>query len=241
MELALNKKIENNLENNNLNIEKKQNDFLETTLGKTINSALDIGLRLVLPDMIENQVIDIKNTILQEGLKEGINKAINSAVDIGKSAIGIVTGKFDNISQVQNAVEKGGIIDSISKTIDIVLKKTTEKGLINNRVANVIKQGKNVILDNVSKNIENTLTNQIKSIEKLEDYSKNWNEYYQNRDFEGMEKEYNKIQKSLKEIMPLETTIKRARKIENLHNLIKNNGQNFELSDTQLELAERLN
>lgn len=55
------------------------------------------------------------------------------------------------------------------------------------------------------------------------------------------EKEYNKIQKALKEIMPLETTIKRARKIENLHNLIKNNGQNFELSDTQLELAERLN
>ena len=34
--------------------------------------------------------------------------------------------------------------------------------------------------------------------------------------------------------------VKGARTIENLHNLIKNNGQDFNLTNEQLELAERL-
>ena len=51
----------------------QQNNFLETTLGKTINTAIDIGLRAVLPDMIEEQVIDIKNVLFNNGLKEGID------------------------------------------------------------------------------------------------------------------------------------------------------------------------
>lgn len=83
--------MENNLQENNIsnNIEigKKQNNFLETTLGKTINVGMDIGLRMLLPDLIENQVIEIKDTLLNEGLSEGIKKVVSSAIDLGKSAI----------------------------------------------------------------------------------------------------------------------------------------------------------
>ena len=49
-----------------------------------------------------------------------------------------------------------------------------------------------------------------------------------------------KIQEKLKELLPIENTLKEARVIENLHNLIKNNGQNFNLSQEQLELANLL-
>ena len=55
-----------------------------------------------------------------------------------------------------------------------------------------------------------------------------------------MEKDYNKIEKQLKNIAPIESTIKNARTIEVLHNLIKNNGQDFNLTKEQLELAEKL-
>ena len=55
-----------------------------------------------------------------------------------------------------------------------------------------------------------------------------------------MEIEYKKIEEALKNLVPLENVINQARTIENLHNLIKNNGQNFELSKEQLELAEKL-
>jgi len=44
----------------------------------------------------------------------------------------------------------------------------------------------------------------------------------------------------LKELIPMENTIKEARTIENLHNLIKNNGKDFNLSTEQQELAKML-
>jgi len=73
-------------------------------------------------------IIKIKDTILNEGFKEGLNTAIDEAVDLGKSAIGIVTGKFEDISQMQKAVETGGIIDTISKGLDTAINKVNEKG-----------------------------------------------------------------------------------------------------------------
>lgn len=236
--MELLQELTNSLKNNDLG--KEQGEFLDSILGKTINTALDIGLRALLPDLIENQVIDIKNTMLKEGLQEGINTAIKSCIDFGKSAVGIITGNFENISQVQNAVEKGGIIDTVSNSIDFVLDKTSDKGIITNDIANLIGKGKNVILDNISKNIKGTLTDQIKGIEKLDTYSENWNKYYSEKDFENMEKEFNKIKKQLKELIPLEETLKNAREIENIHTLIKNNNGDFNLSQNELDLAKKL-
>ena len=55
-----------------------------------------------------------------------------------------------------------------------------------------------------------------------------------------MEKEFNKIEKEIKNLAPIEKIINNVKNIENLHILIKNNGQNFNLSQDQLELAEKL-
>ena len=124
--------------------------------------------------------------------------------------------------------------------IDIALNKTTKLGLIDKNVSTLIKKGKNVILDNVSKNIEETFTNQLEGIEKLSKYENNWKNYYKEKDFDGMEREYQKIKSKLNELMPLENTIKEARTIENIHEIIKNNGQNFELDENQIKLAQML-
>ena len=65
-----------NLQNNNLELNNKivnentQKSFLESTLGKAVNTAIDIGLRAILPDFVENQVIGIKNNLLDYGLKD---------------------------------------------------------------------------------------------------------------------------------------------------------------------------
>ena len=237
MENAINNEIniKNNLEN-----ETEQKNFLETTLGKTINTGIDIGIRSILPDYIEEQVIDLKNNLIEYGLKDGIKKSIDDALNIGKSAIGIVTGNFENISQVQEAIKSGGIIDNVSNLLDDIIDKVKSKGLINSTVARTIKQGKNSILNNVEKNIENTFNNQIKSLEYTEKYISNWKEYFNNKNFEGMEKEYKKIGKEITNLIPIEKTINDVRTIENLHRLIKNNGQDFNLTQEQLELAKKL-
>ena len=233
--------LTNNLEiNNNIEIENQQKKFLETTIGKTINTGIDIGIRAVLPDFIEEQIIDLKDNLLKYGLKDGIKKSIDDAINLGKSAIGIVTGNFEDISQMQEAIKNGGIIDNVSGMLDSVINKVYSKGLINSTVAKTIKQGKNSILNNVEKNIENTFNNQIKALNYTEKYMENWKNYFENKDFNGMEKEYKKIKTEMNYLAPIEKMINEARTIENLHMLIKNNGQDFNLTKEQIELAEKL-
>ena len=234
-------KIENGVElNKELINENEQKEFLETTLGKTINTAVDIGIRAILPDFVDEQVINIKDNLLNYGLKDGITKTIDDAIDLGKSAIGIFTGNFENVSQMQSAIEAGGLIDGISSLLDIVVNKVNEKGIINYNIANTIKQGKNVILNSIENNIEEKFKEQNIEVKNIEKYMNNWKENFNNKNFEGMEQEYRKIEKILDNLVPIEKTINQARTIENLHNLIKNNGQDFNLNQEQLALAEKL-
>lgn len=235
--------------NNDISLEKNDNktvkfeeqkSFLETNLGQVINAGVDLGIRVVLPDFLEDDVIEIKDSIITDGFKDGIKTAIDNAIDMGKSFLGIFTGKFENISQVKEVVKKGGLIDSISDVLDWGIKKAKENKLIKSSTATLIKKGKNTILNNISNNIENNLDSQVESIEKIDKYIKKWNEYYNEQDFSNMQKQYNKIEKELEKIIPLENTINKARVVENLHNLIKNNGKNFNLSQEEIELANKL-
>ncbi len=235
MELALENNISNELVKQN-----EQKGFLESNLGKVINLGVDAGIRVLLPDLIEDQVINVKNEILQNGFKSGIKKAISSAIDLGKSVVGMVTGNFENIEQARNVVKSGGLIDNISNLLDKGINTASKSGKISNSIASVIKGGKNVILDTINDNIENSFDSQINSIEKIGKYTANWKEYYKQQDFNGMEREYKKIKEQLKNIMPMENTIKEARTLENLHILIKNKGGDFNLSNEEIELASKL-
>ena len=233
--------LENQLTNNLINLEKEQTKFINTTLGKVVDGALDIGIRYIMPDLIEDEVIDVKDALLENGLNAGIQTAVDNVVTMAKTAKGIVTGNFQSVSQIQKAVETGGMIDTISDAIDFAARKANQAGIINSTVRSLITTGKNAILNNVTTEIKSELTTQEKNIEKIEKYSNNWKEYYQNKDFDGMEKEYKKIKEKMEGLIPIEKTIKNARIIETVHNLIKNNGKNFDLSQGQLDLAEKLN
>ena len=237
--------LSNNLDvslNNNLNnsLEIKQTSFLQGTLGKAINNGVNIGLRYLLPNWAEDKVIELKDNLLNFGLKEGISKTIQSVIETGKSAIGIVTGNFENVNQINEAVKNGGIIDTFSEVFDQVLKNLYSSGKINSTTYNLIQNGKNSILNNVEKNIESNLTNQINISKKLENHISNWKDSFSKKDFENMEKEYKKIKLDLRELVPIENTINNARIIENIHNLIKNNGHNFNLTQEEMELANKL-
>ena len=233
--------INSNIELDNLeNLDKQQNNFLESTLGQVIDSSVDLGLKAILPNFIEDEVIEIKDTLIKEGFSEAVNKAIDSAIDIGKSALGIVTGKFESVSQAEKAVEKGGIVDSVSDVLDFTLDKVSDMGLLSKNITKVIKSGKDALIDNVSSDIKKEFKTQNKNIENLNKYNNNWKESFKAKDFSSMEKYMKKINNLLNKTLPLENTIKNARTIENLHELIKNNGKSFELTNEELQLAELL-
>ena len=153
--------------------------------------------------------------------------------------LGIFTGKFENVSQMKTAVQKGGIIDGTSGLIDSILNKVQKEKILPKDVTTILKQGKNIVLQNVSKNIENSLTDQLKEIESIEKYSNNWEKYYKEQDVKGMQKEFKKIEKSLEKVIPLEDVLKRARQIENIQKLVENKNS-FDLSEVEQELTKKL-
>ena len=65
--------------NNDLKLDNLQNLFLNTTVGRIANSAIDIGLKIILPDYMENEVIEVKDALIEEGIKEGITTAVENA------------------------------------------------------------------------------------------------------------------------------------------------------------------
>ena len=233
MELALSNYVNNNLE-------KKQNSFLQSTIGKAINTGLNLGIRFLLPNWAEDKVIELKDNLLNYGIKTGISKTVQSLIDVGKSAAGIVTGNFENINQMNAVVKNGGIIDSVSDLFDSALNKLRNSGKIDSNVYSIMKNGKNSILNTVENNIEEMWKEQVYSSRRMEKYISNWKGYYSNHDFNGMEKEYKKIKSEIRNLAPIENTINNARNIETLHKLIKNNGRNFDLTNEEIELANKL-
>ena len=231
---------ENNIEQNHILQEIEQKDFLETTMGKVVNIGLDLGIRSLLPDLIEDGAIEIKDALLESCLEEGIQKGMQTIFDLGKSAVGIVTGNFENIEQIQMAVKKGGVIDSLSNILDFALNKTESAGILDKDITSVLKSGKNIILDSMTNQIEKEFEYQNNCIEKLNTSIQNWNQYFKKQDIKGMEKEYKKIKQDLQNVIPLENTIKEARKIENIHILVQQKGGDYHLDNIELVLAEKL-
>ena len=74
--MQLENEINLNQNSNEIVSEKEQNNFLNSTLGKVVDSAIDVGLRMVLPDFVEEGAIAVKDALLQGGLKEGIDTVV---------------------------------------------------------------------------------------------------------------------------------------------------------------------
>ena len=182
----------------------------------------------------------IKDTLLKEGLSEGIKKVVSSAIDLGKSAMRDIYRKFWKYIANANSSTKRRNNRWNVRYYRLCTRKDTKSGILPTAIARTIRTGKNTLLNNVANNIENEFNGQIRSVERLQRYSNNWKECFNNKDFQGMTTQIYKIRAELKELVPMENTLKEARTIENLHNLIKNNGKDFNLSSEQQELAKML-
>ena len=242
LELSNNLNKEKELTNQvtNIAIAKQQETFLESNLGNAINGAIDIGLRALLPEFINEQIIEIKDAFLQEGFAGGLKNAVDRALEIGKSLGGILTGDFKSILQVKDALQAGDLANKVSILLDNVLQRAGDKNILNPNVTKTISGGKDLILGIINKNLGTNFDAQIKSLEKINRYIDNWNKYYNRQDMKNMDRQYKYLQQEMKKIMPVEQIINRARQLENLHNLIKNKGGNFNISKYELELASQL-
>ena len=232
----------NELGNNiskNLNLENLQNNFLNTTIGKVANVAIDLGIKAIMPDCVENEVIEVKDALISGGLEEGINTAVKNAVEVGKKAIGLENVEFSSIEEAAKALQEGDTVGGISSGLDFVLDSISNSEILPENITYIIKQGKEIILNDVDSGIKNEFSDEIKAINKLEKYISNWEKNYLKKDMEGVQKEYKKIEKQMIKILPLEKMINNVNKIRNIHDLI-NNSKDFDFDKIYLELADNI-
>ena len=233
--------LEKNISNEvKQDVEQKQKDFLGTAVGKAVDFGLDVAISALAPNFIENQVIDIKNNIFEHGLGDGIKKTVEDTVSAGKELMGIVKGGFTDISQMKDIAKSNNLLESVSGLIDFALDKVKPSGNLSQTIISGLKGGKDLIVGNISNNIDETFEKQFDKLNNLNTYVNKWEKSYQEKDFNKMDKEYNKIINEMEDLAPLENIIIKANNIENIHSIIKNNGHDFNLTQNQLELINKL-
>jgi len=232
-----NPEVRNEIANN---LKEKQEEFLESNLGQVINTGIDIGLKAVLPEWLEDEIIEIKDTALNDGFKEGVQIAINKAIDMGKAIEGIFTGNFESISQIKSVIKSGGLLDTVSDLLDDVISWAKDEKLISSSTAKLIKSSKKTILKSIEDSIDNSLEDQVTAIEKIDGYIEKWNNYFNEQDLKNMKKIYTRMQKEMEKIIPIQDVLNRVEQIENLQELIINKNGDFNLTEEEIELSSML-
>lgn len=220
-EKNLNNQLTNDIKNNE--ISKNQNDFIGNMFKNAINFGVDLGLKSLLPDLIEDQVIDIKNSILEGGFKEGVNTLMKKVNEFKNSITGIFTGNFNNIQEINTATKQGGIIKTVSKGLSKGIDTGVKSGIIPKSIGGILKAGKTTMLNEFSNSLESQMRKEIQKFDILNDLNKKWYDALDQRDFDKMTKYTEKISVLSKDLVKFSNIINETKKIEELHNFIKEN------------------
>lgn len=218
----------------------KNTKDIKIDIGNLANEALDIGLRTILPDSIEEDIIDIKNKFIEEGFTEGLKETNEKIKDILKSIQGIFTGKFENIDQVKRLIETDGILDSASEIIDKISKNLLNKKIISKSTYNLIKKGKKDILNSLESKLESYYKIDTYNLEKIEEYCQNWKKSYNEGNYKEMKNNINKIKQKLEKSEEVEKIINQARELEKIQKYIEEKGSIENLSESEKKLIEKI-
>lgn len=223
-----------------MDIETNLENTKEINALKIVDVVLNIGLKSILPDFLENDIIEIKDAFIKEGFVDGVKEILDKLEDMGKSIIGIFSGRFETVEQIKRLVQTDGILDGISELIDKILKKLMNKGKIDKNIYNLIKTGKKEILNIVEDNLKSTYQETTYSLEKLNKYCEEWKENYKNKNYDEMKKSSNKIKQRLEQSEMVEDIINEARNIEKMQKYIEKKGSIENLSEKEKQLLEKI-
>lgn len=206
-----------------LNLE--ENKIYKTTenvldkITETTDKIYDEIIRSLLPDTIEDNVINIKNALDISKLSEKVMKGTES-----------IFYKNEDIKDVIKSF-------NIEERADCIIKNIKELFSINDKT---LSKSKDTVKDKLGSELTDAVNSYVKSLKKNNEYIEKWKEYYENKDLKNMEKYYKKIEKNLDKLLPLQEEIKKIKEIENITTLIKGKGGDFELTKDELELLKKL-
>lgn len=233
--LDFSKNLRNKENQKEIKLNKKGN--FNKTVENIANIALDLGIRAALPNYIEDQVIEIKNIILKNGVKEGVKEISNKAKNIFETFVG-KNGKT-KISELRELTKQNGLMKSFSKILSEAIDFSIKHKMISKEVGSLLKSGKNAMVSDFSRKLENKMMKEIKAVEKFKEAYIKWEKGLENNDLEEINKNYeiiiknyNKISSDLKDIIDVE-------KVEYINNYLNKNGDK-EIEKEDFELLKKI-
>lgn len=201
-------------------IDEKYGEFIN----KTIDDIYNEILKAFLPDSIEDKVMEMKE-------KLGVSQLSKNVANFTKDLINNKNGKYanKNISELNIEKETSRIISAIKDSYDLSINQVER-----------LEKNKKTISNKVEQEIDKKIKSYVNAFEKNDQYINEWKEFYNSKDFKNMDKIYKKIEKNMNNIIPTEEKIKEVRKLENVHQLIKRKGGDFNLTNEELELTQKL-
>ena len=211
------------LSNNSLEVTKGQDSFLNKLFKNAIEEGINLGIKALLPDIIEDQVIDIKDGIIEGGFKEGASVFVNKVKEFGNAVSGIFTGNFNNINALELATKNSGILKLFSKGLSLGIDYAINSGKINSTMGSILKSGKTALINKFADKLETNITKEMKKFDKLKSLQSKWDEALEDRDIDRMNKYVDKINELSKETVPFENILNRTHQINELHDWMKKN------------------
>ncbi len=201
-------------------IDEKYGEFIN----KTIDDIYNEILKAFLPDSIEDKVMEMKE-------KLGVSQLSKNVANFTKDLINNKNEKYanKNISELNIEKETSRIISAIKDSYDLSINQVER-----------LEKNKKTISNKVEQEIDKKIKSYVNAFEKNDQYINEWKEFYNSKDFKNMDKIYKKIEKNMNNIIPTEEKIKEVRKLENVHQLIKRKGGDFNLTNEELELTQKL-
>ena len=214
---------------------------ININMPKIANNALNFGLKAILPDFIEDDIIQIKDSFINEGFEKGLEEAKEKAEEVWKSVKGVFTGEFDTVGEIQKLIQKNGILDTASDLVDKITKLLLSKKIINKTTYNLIKTGKKEILNALEGELNNYYKIDTYDLESLNEQIEKWQKNYNDSDYESMEKTAKTILNILDKVDQIEAVINKARNIQKVQKYIQEKGSKEKLTKAERKLIEAIN
>lgn len=205
------------------NLNQIDNRFCEA-ITNTIDSIYNEILKAFLPDSIEDKVIKIKDQI-------GLSK-------LSKNVENLLRGFINNKGE-KDLTKRIKALD-IEKQTNTLISNIEDAFNLSINEINKLENNKKTISKKVEEQLNKEIKSYISTFEKNDQYISEWEKFYKSKDFKNMDKVYKKIEKNVKNIIPIEEKIKEVRELENLHLRIKMKGGDFNLTNEEIELAKML-
>ena len=214
---------------------------ININMPKIANNALNFGLKAILPDFIEEDIIQIKDSFINEGFEKGLEEAKEKAEEVWKSVKGVFTGEFDTVGEIQKLIQKNGILDTASDLVDKITKLLLSKKIINKTTYNLIKTGKKEIINALEGELNNYYKVDNYDFEGLSEQIEKWQKNYNDSDYESMEKTAKTILNILDKVDQIEAMITKARNIQKVQKYIQEKGSKEKLTKAERKLIEAIN